>query len=76
MNAIKTVPVESGNLAAIGYEAESKTLQVDFKTGKRFQYPNVPPELFAEFQAAESVGKFFAARIKSEFLGVPLKDDE
>lgn len=76
MTAIKTNPVESNNLAAIGYDAESKTLQVDFKNGKRFQYPNVEPELFAEFQAAESVGKFFAARIKSEFLGVPLKDDE
>ncbi len=76
MTAIKTNPVESSNLAAIGYDAESKTLQADFKNGKRFQYQNVPPELFAEFQAAESVGKFFAARIKPEFLGVPLKDDE
>jgi hypothetical protein len=76
MTAIKTSPVESSNLAAIGYDAESKTLQVDFKNGKRWQYPNVPAELFAEFQAAESVGKFFAARIKSQFLGVPLKDDE
>lgn len=76
MTAIETKPVESSNLAAIGYDAESKTLQVDFKNGKRFQYPNVPPERFAELQAAESVGKFFATRIKSEFLGVPLKDDE
>lgn len=76
MTPIKTAPVESSNIAAIGYEAETKTLQVDFKTGKRYQYQNVPPELFAEFQAAESVGQFFADKIKKGFLSVPLTKDE
>lgn len=73
---IKTEPVDSTNLAAIGYDASTKTLQVDFKNGRRYQYPNVPPETFAEFKAAASVGKYFAAHIKSEFLSVPLESEE
>ncbi len=76
LKAIPTTPVESSNIAAIGYDADSKTLQVDFKTGKRYQYQNVPPETFAEFKAADSVGKYFAAQIKNEFLSVPLTEDE
>lgn len=76
LKAIPTSLVESSNLAAIGYDAGSKTLQVDFKTGKRYQYQNVPPEVFAEFKAAESVGKFFAAQVKNAFLCVPLTEDE
>ena len=76
MTAIETKPVESSNLAAIGYDAATKTLQVDFKNGKRWQYQNVPSELFVEFSKADSVGKFFATRIKSEFLSVPLEDEE
>lgn len=74
--AIPTTPVESSNIAAIGYDAASKTLQVDFKTGKRYQYQNVPPELLTEFQQADSVGQYFAANIRKEFLSVPLTEDE
>lgn len=76
MPTIPTSKVESSNIAAIGYDADSKTLQVDFKTGKRYQYQNVPPETFAEFQAADSVGKYFAANIRPDFLSVPLTEDE
>lgn len=76
LKAIPTTPVESSHLAAIGYDPASKTLQVDFKTGKRYQFPNVPPETFAEFKAADSVGKYFAAQIKNAFLSVPLNEDE
>jgi len=73
---IKTTAVESSNLKAIGYDQATQTLQVDFKSGKRYQYQSVPPDVFAEFQAAESVGKFFAARIKGEFFDVPLTEDD
>ena len=76
MEPIKTKPVESSNLAAIGYDPATQTLQVDFKSGKRFQYAGVPAEVFAEFEKAESVGKFFNGVIKFEFDGVPLEEAE
>jgi hypothetical protein len=69
--AIPMTPVESNQVAAVGYAPETKTLAVTFKRGAGaiYQYPNVEPELHAEFLAAESIGKFFGTRIQ----GLPFK---
>ena len=60
-------PVESSNIDSIGYVHDSQTLQIAFKAKdgvRAYNYANVPPELYQEFMAAESKGKFFIARIK------------
>jgi hypothetical protein len=63
---IALVPVESNQVAAIGYDPVTKTLAVSFTRGSAlYQYPAVEPETHAAFMAAESVGKFFAANIKN-----------
>ncbi|MDQ0082887.1 hypothetical protein J2W35_003246 [Variovorax boronicumulans] len=64
--AIPMTPVESNQVAAIGYSAERKTLQVTFTRGPGhiYQYPNVEPQLHADFMAAESKGNFFGKHIK------------
>lgn len=64
--AIPTTPVESNQVAAIGYDAARRTLQVTFTRGPGhiYQYPNGEPQLHVEFMAAESKGKFFGERIK------------
>ena len=63
---IPMTPVESNQVGAVGYCAETKTLAVTFKRGAGavYHYPNVEPELHAEFLAAESIGKFFGSRIQ------------
>ena len=63
--AINMQAVDSNQVAAIGYDPETKTLAVSFTRGQAlYQYPNVEPEVHAAFLAAESVGKFFGAHIK------------
>ena len=64
--AIATTPVESNQVAAIGYDAARRTLQVTFTRGPGhiYQYPNVDAKLHADFMAAESKGKFFGEHIK------------
>jgi KTSC domain-containing protein len=57
-------PVTSSFIKAIGYEPEKKTLRVQFSTGETWDYYAVEPELFEQFQAAESAGKFFHSRVK------------
>lgn len=59
--------VDSSQVKAIGYDAATKTLAVQFKhgLGAIYHYPNVEPKTHADFIAAESVGKFFGAHIKS-----------
>jgi KTSC domain len=58
-------PVESSLINAIGYGIETSALNIRFN-GKAdiYEYGNVPPELYEEMATAESVGKFFLARIK------------
>lgn len=60
-------PVTSGNLSAVGYDAQSNTLEVEFKNGSVYQYHSVPPESHAGLMAAGSVGGYFNANIKNAF---------
>lgn len=62
---IPLIPVQSGQVQAIGYDANTKTLAVTFTRGTAiYHYPNVEPELHAKFVASESIGTFFGAHIK------------
>ena len=58
-------PVESSNLAAVGYDPETTTLEIQFKKGPVYQYYKVPPEVYEEFMESESVGEAFSQLIKS-----------
>jgi hypothetical protein len=60
--------VESSQLNAIGYDAETQTLAIQFKSktgvGSTYQYSNFTPEDFAAFKGAESIGSHFYKHIK------------
>ena len=64
---IELQAVESSQIKAIGYCAESRTLAVTFNygAGAIYHYPDVAPETFEAFRQAESVGKFFGQHIKA-----------
>lgn len=55
--------VKSSNVGAIGYDAATKTLAVQFISGATYHYAGVSPELHAELGKAKSVGAFVASRI-------------
>ncbi len=61
---IPITPVESTQIAGIGYDGLSKTLAVKFKGGSVYHYANVETQLFDDFMAAPSKGKFFGEKIK------------
>lgn len=82
-----TIPLtacESSQMKAVGYDAATKTLAIRFNptktapAGSVYTYSNVPPDVFAEFQGAESKGKFFGERIKGHADKFPFTrmDDE
>lgn len=60
-------PVDSSNIAAIGYDAESTTLEVEFLDGSVYQYFDVPEAVYEDFAAAESPGGFLHAEIRGEY---------
>jgi hypothetical protein len=58
---------ESSQVKGYGYDADSKTLAVEFKSGGVYHYRGVPLETYGAMQKAESVGKFIGANIKGSF---------
>jgi len=63
---IPLVPVSSGQVKAIGYDAATKTLAVTFTRGPGtvYQYPNVEAKVHDDLIKAESIGTFFGKHIK------------
>lgn len=59
-------PVESTNLASVGYAPETGALYVEFKGGALYRYNNVRPEVHDALMAAESKGQFFIREIRSK----------
>lgn len=60
--------VESSQILAIGYDAESQTLAIQFKSktgiGSVYHYDNVTADDFSAFRDAESIGSHFYKHIK------------
>lgn len=75
---MKMIPSPSSNIAAIGYDKETQTLRVQFRTHGVFDYKEVPEDRWESLKAAESHGKYFHAEIKRYYEGVkvdPKKND-
>lgn len=76
---IPLIPVQSGQIAAIGYDEATKTLAVKFNRGTAtYHYADVPAEVNAAFMASDSKGKFFQGTIKPQYEHklIPANDGE
>ena len=66
MKTIEMTPVTSSQIRAIGHDAESQTLRVEFvRGGASYDYQNVTAEMHQNLMKAESVGSFFSQNIKA-----------
>jgi uncharacterized protein len=59
--------VSSSNIAAIGYDASSETLEIEFLNGGIYQYFDVPRHIFESLMAAPSHGQYLAQHIKGSY---------
>lgn len=57
-------PVISSNLASVGYEAATHTLEIEFQNGRVYRYAHVPESIYQGLMAAASKGSYFADFIK------------
>ncbi len=63
---MERVPVDSTNLKSVGYDLDTKTLEVEFDKRRVYQYFGVPSLLHQQLmQATESHGRFFITHIKN-----------
>jgi len=76
MDRIERIKVESSNIESIGYDEESKTLIVEFKSGSTYSYIGVPSIVFKKMLESDSKGRFLNNNIKPTFLATKLKLSE
>ncbi len=55
---MEMIPVSSSDIRAIGYDAATATLRVDFISGGIYEYFDVPESVHANFLRAASYGEF------------------
>lgn len=60
--------VQSSQLSEVGYDPETKKLEIQFKNGAVYEYDNVPQSTYDELMAAESVGAYFNKFVKWGFV--------
>lgn len=69
-------PVKSSNIAEVGYDPATRTLEVAFRTGAVYQYLEVPETVYRELLSSESVGNFLNVEIKKNYQARKVNRDE
>jgi len=64
---MQRVSVSSSNIRSIGYESESKILEIEFNSGSIYQYYKVPEEIYQNLMNAGSHGRYFRQNIKNTY---------
>jgi len=59
--------VKSSNLVRTQYDIESKQMIVEFNNGTKYEYLDVPHQIYTKFRNAESQGKFFSSEIAKKY---------
>jgi hypothetical protein len=55
--------IKSSNIKKTEYDTETKKLVVEFNNGAKYEYDEVPHQVYTQFRMAESQGKFFSTKI-------------
>jgi len=67
VSEIQRQPVNSSDIASIGYDGASETLEIEFKATGVYRYFSVPKNVHDEFARTPSPGKFFLQHIKTKY---------
>lgn len=64
---MKRTAVKNSNIQSVGYDPESCTLEVEYKSGSIYQYQDVPQRAYDGLLRAESKGRYLNASIKAKY---------
>jgi hypothetical protein len=64
---MKRQRVSSEAIVSVGYDVDSQTLEVEFRSGYVYQYFDVPPPEFIRLVNAQSIGAYVNTRIKPRY---------
>jgi hypothetical protein len=66
-DGVQEIQVKSSVISKIAYNPAGGILEVSFYRGPSRCYYDVPPEVFRDFLAAESKGRFFNSHIRRKY---------
>ena len=69
---MERIAVKSRDLAIVGYDPETKTLEVAFRNGGVYQYTGVPAQIHQNLMSASSHGTYFNQNIKDRYPSTKL----
>lgn len=58
---------QSSNVAGFCYAETTQVLTVEFNSGSRYDYYDVPEQIFEGMKSADSKGKYLNSEIKGHF---------
>lgn len=61
------IAVDSSTISRMAYDETRKVLSVEFKNGSRYEYYDLPINVFQQMKAAASKGQFLSANIKGRY---------
>lgn len=70
---IKRVPVQSSNVASVGYSRHLRALEIEFVRGAVYRFTEVPPRLYHELLEASSKGHFINEKIRGQYKFVRVR---
>jgi hypothetical protein len=59
--------IESTNIVRTEYDTTTKKMIAQFKNGTKYEYEDVPHNVYTKFRLAESQGKYFTTDISKKF---------
>ena len=59
--------VSSSTVMSIGYDRQTETLEIEFGSGRVYQYYGVPDNLHNEIMQTPSKGQFFNTYIRDQY---------
>ena len=59
--------IKSSNIKRTEYDTDKKTMLVEFNNGSKYEYEEVPHQIYTKFRMSDSQGKFFSTDISKKY---------
>ena len=59
--------IKSSNIKKTEYDTDTKKMVVEFNNGARYEYDEVPHQIYTRFRMSESQGKYFSTDIAKKY---------
>ena len=64
---MERIATNSRDIAIIGYDKKTATLEITFRSGGVYHYSQVPEDVYQKLMSAPSQGTFFSEKIKNQY---------